>query len=82
MKNYQQAYDLIADMLADAKDLDVGALSPDMPLHHLKLDSLDYVEMMVLAKREFNYTLTAETFIAQPDMTLRELCLLLTGEEK
>lgn len=80
MKNYQQVYQIICEMICDAKDLEMGELEPDMPLHQLKLDSLDYVELMVLAKREFNVILTAETFIDNPEMTLSELCQLLVDQ--
>lgn len=50
MEKYQQVYDTVCEMLCDAKDLEMSALSPEMPLYQLKLDSLDYVELMVLAK--------------------------------
>ena len=53
MENYQQVYDTVTEMICDAKDLERADLAPEMPLHQLKLDSLDYVELMVLAKREF-----------------------------
>jgi acyl carrier protein len=82
MKTYQEAYELVCEMLSDAKDLDINELSAEMPLHYLRLDSLDYVELMVLAKREFGYTLNAELFISQPNMTLGELCHLLIAEDK
>ncbi|VTR24818.1 Uncharacterised protein [Serratia fonticola] len=53
MEKYQQVYLTVSEMICDAKDLEMDDLSPEMPLHQLKLDSLDYVELMVLAKREF-----------------------------
>ncbi|MFC0226279.1 acyl carrier protein [Serratia aquatilis] len=74
MEKYEQVYNAVCEMICDAKDLELTDLSPEMPLHQLKLDSLDYVELMVLAKREFGATLTAEMFIANPTMTLGELC--------
>ncbi|MFB0713103.1 acyl carrier protein [Buttiauxella noackiae] len=82
MKKYPEAYTLVCEMLCDAKDLEFDALEPDMLLRHIKLDSLDYVELMVLAKREFGFVLTPELFIDNPDMTLSELCHLLVGEKK
>ncbi len=82
MKTYQEAYELVSEMLSDAKDLDINELSAELPLYYLKLDSLDYVELMVLAKREFGFTLNAELFIRQPSMTLGELCHMLITEEK
>ncbi|MCA4825591.1 MAG: acyl carrier protein [Serratia rubidaea] len=82
MERYQQVYDTLCEMICDAKDLDSSQLSPDMPLHQLKLDSLDYVEMMVLAKREFGATLNAEMFIEHPNMMLGELCHALAEQKK
>ncbi|MEB6336728.1 acyl carrier protein [Serratia rhizosphaerae] len=82
MEKYQQVYDTLCEMICDAKDLDASQLSPDMPLLQLKLDSLDYVEMMVLAKREFGATLSAEMFIEHPEMTLGELCHTLAEQKK
>jgi len=81
MKNAQQAYELVCEMLCDAKDLEMSALSPDMPVQHIKLDSLDYVELMVLAKREFDFVLTAELFIDNPNLTLGELCQMMVTEK-
>ncbi|AGB83811.1 phosphopantetheine-containing protein [Serratia sp. FGI94] len=82
MEKYQQVYDTLCEMICDAKDLDASQLSPEMPLPQLKLDSLDYVEMMVLAKREFGVTLNAEMFIEHPNMTLGELCHVLAEQKK
>ncbi|MFT2789270.1 acyl carrier protein [Serratia sp. T13T92] len=82
MGNYQQVYDTVTEMICDAKDLEMADLAPEMPLQQLNLDSLDYVELMVLAKREFGVTLNAEMFINQPNMTLGELCQSLADTQK
>ncbi|MHA7845534.1 acyl carrier protein [Serratia sp. D1N4] len=82
MEKYEQVYSTVCEMICDAKDLEMSDLSPEMPLHHLKLDSLDYVELMVLAKREFGATLSAEMFIDKPEMTLGELCHMLAEQPK
>ena len=55
-------------------------LNPDMPLYQLKLDSLDYVELMVLAKKEFGVTVESELFVDNINMTLRELCQYLSDK--
>lgn len=78
MKTYDEVYQKVCEMICDAKDLDESALSPDLSLNSLRLDSLDYVELTVLAKKEFGVTLQAEMFEKQPDMTLGELCQKLT----
>lgn len=74
MEKYDRVYQSVCEMICDAKDLEMADLSPELPLYQLKLDSLDYVELMVLGKREFGATLNAEMFIDSPNMTLGELC--------
>lgn len=82
MEKYQQVYNTVSEMICDAKDLEPTDLEPEMPLYQLKLDSLDYVELMVLAKREFGATISAEMFINKPNMTLGELCQDLAERQK
>lgn len=74
MEKYQILYEKICAMLYEARELKRASLSADMSLQQLGLDSLDYVELMLLAKREFGITLSAEIFLEHPDMTLGELC--------
>lgn len=80
MSQYDVVYEKVCDMICDAKDMEMEQLSPDMPLHQIGLDSLDYVELMVLAKREFKASITAEAFIQNPNMTLGDLCRHLAQE--
>lgn len=76
----QSVYDIVCEMLCDAKDLEPEQLTPEMLVQHIKLDSLDYVELMVLVKREFNATLSADMFIENPQMTLGEMCQILEAQ--
>lgn len=76
----QEVYTLICEMLCDAKDLDADMLTPDIRVRALKLDSLDYVELMVLAKREFNVTLSGDIFIENPQLTLGEMSQMLEDQ--
>lgn len=72
--NVDSVYQLISEMLCDAKDLDESTLTTETPLNQIGLDSLDYVELMVLAKRHFGVTITADTFTQNHAMTLGDLC--------
>ncbi|MEN4905264.1 acyl carrier protein [Rahnella bonaserana] len=78
MANYDEVYSKVCEMLCDAKDLEQEELTPDMPLYQLKLDSLDYVELMVLAKKEFGVTIEADLFVDNVNITVRELCQYLS----
>lgn len=79
MSQYDIVYSKVCDMICDAKDMEMDQLSAEMPLYQIGLDSLDYVELMVLAKREFKADITAESFVENPNMTLGELCQLLAN---
>lgn len=80
MSQYDVIYEKVSDMIADAKDLECEDIQADAPLALLSLDSLDYVELIILAKREFGVTLTAELFIQHPNITLREVCEYIDKE--
>ncbi|EPQ0973032.1 TPA: acyl carrier protein [Citrobacter farmeri] len=80
MSQHEMIYEKISEMICDAKDLAPEALTPETTLPELELDSLDYVELMVLAKREFNVTINPEMFMKNPTMTLRELSQRIAQE--
>ncbi|WP_253379198.1 acyl carrier protein [unidentified bacterial endosymbiont] len=82
MAQYDEVYSKVCEMLCDAKDLEMDSLSPEMPLYQLKLDSLDYVELMVLAKKEFGVAIEADVFINNVNMTLGELCQYLSEKSQ
>ncbi|HIE4800098.1 TPA: acyl carrier protein [Serratia marcescens] len=80
MEKYHRLYEAICGLLYETKGLDGTLLSADMPLQQLGLDSLDYMELMLLVRREFGITLNAEMFIERPDLTLGELCHVMTSQ--
>lgn len=80
MEKYHRLYEAICGLLYEAKGLDRTLLSADIPLQQLGLDSLDYMELMLLVRREFGITLNAEMFIERPDLTLGELCHVMTSQ--
>lgn len=82
MTQYEDVYSKVCEMLCDAKDMELEDLSAKMPLFQLKLDSLDYVELMVLAKREFGVSVGADLFTDRPSLTLGELCQYLSENSK
>jgi len=74
MTKYNDVLEKVCELICDAKDLEPEEVTENIPLTELKLDSLDYVELMVLAKREYKITLEADWFIQNPGITLGELC--------
>ncbi len=53
-----------------------------MTLVQLEFDSLDYVELMVLVKRDFNVALDAEFFLEHPEISVKALCEHIDKESK
>ncbi|HBO23357.1 MULTISPECIES: acyl carrier protein [unclassified Providencia] len=74
MSQYQNIYIKISEMICDAKDLETEDMNENLTLIQLEFDSLDYVELMVLVKREFNLSLDADFFIQHPNISVKILC--------
>ncbi|MBQ0688329.1 acyl carrier protein [Providencia rettgeri] len=79
MSDYQTIYLKINEMICDVKDLDED-IDANQTLDQIKFDSLDYVELMVLVKREYNVALTADFFIENSTMTIKELIEYISKE--
>lgn len=80
MEKYHRVYEAICGLLHEARGLERTLLSAEMPLQQLGLDSLDYMELMLLVRRECGITLTAEMLIEYPELTLGELCHVVTRQ--
>ena len=50
-------FETIAKLLAEAKDLDVAAIKPEMTFTDLGLDSLDVAELVMNMEDELNVTI-------------------------
>jgi acyl carrier protein len=50
-------FETIAKLLAEAKDLDVAAIKPEMTFADLGLDSLDVAELVMNMEDELNVTI-------------------------
>lgn len=75
---YTELYTKIANTIIDAKELSPEDISEETTLSVLELDSLDYVEIMVLVKREFDITINFADALSSSDITLKEFCLLIS----
>lgn len=71
---YTKLYNAITSTIADAKDLPLEDINEQTTISELELDSLDYVELMVLVKKEFNITINFDETIKSNDITLKEFC--------
>ncbi|PDO84076.1 acyl carrier protein [Kosakonia sacchari] len=74
MNMYTELYNAIASTIADAKDLPLEEINEQTTISELGLDSLDYVELMVMVKKQFNITINFEAAMKSTDITLKEFC--------
>lgn len=80
MNSFQKIFNALAETIADAKDMEVTELTPNLTLHELALDSLDYVELMVLVKRDFKVNINFEKIIKDHGITIENLCQFIENE--
>ncbi|CAB9495205.1 acyl carrier protein [Alteromonas macleodii] len=74
MSNIENIYAVTKDVILDLKDFEEDEMNIDMTFEDLDLDSLDFVEMQVVMKKNFKVTLDPEMFESGAISTLRELC--------
>jgi acyl carrier protein len=63
----------VRDIIEEVKDFD-GAIEYETTLEALALDSLDYVQTQIEAKKRFGVDLSAELFITGQISTVGQLC--------
>lgn len=78
---YNKLLNSIVNTVADAKDIPVEDINEETTLSMLGLDSLDYVEIMVLIKKEFNLSLNLTQVVKSTDITLREFCMSVVSSQ-
>lgn len=67
------ASEFLTSSLLELKDIDSAALTPDLTLEELALDSLDYVEIQVGIKKHFGVDVQTDLFSSGAIKTLGEL---------
>jgi acyl carrier protein len=59
----QEVADIINGFLVDEFEIDAASITPDAPLKEtLDLDSLDYVDLVVIIENNFGVKLTGDDF--------------------
>jgi acyl carrier protein len=68
-----QIQHFLRDAILELKDLDEAILVPETTIEDLQLDSLDYVEIQVGIKRQYDVSIDAELFATGAIKTLGDL---------
>lgn len=69
----------LRNAILELKDFDESELVPEMTIENLKLDSLDYVEIQVGIKKQFNVSVEPELFVKGVIKTLGDLVAYIHG---
>ncbi len=73
MTTKEQVLTFVQEIIEEVKDFD-GVIDFDTTLEALALDSLDYVQTQIEAKKRYGVDLTAELFITGQISTVGQLC--------
>jgi len=73
MSTKEQVLAFVQEIIEEVKDFD-GQIDFDTTLEALALDSLDYVQTQIEAKKRYGVDLTAELFISGQISTVGQLC--------
>lgn len=72
----------ICSIIAEAKGISQDDITPKTRLSSLGLDSLDFVELMVLCKREFAVNISSSFLSENKDISMLQLCDYINTEGK
>ncbi|HEI3268047.1 TPA: acyl carrier protein [Escherichia coli] len=72
----------ICSIIAEAKGISQDDITPETCLSSLGLDSLDFVELMVLCKREFAVNISSSFLSENKDISMLQLCNYINTERK
>ena len=71
-------FETIAKLVAEAKDLDVAAVKPEMTFADLGLDSLDVAELVMNMEDELNVTIEISPLLK----TVQDVATLVDEQKK
>ncbi len=74
MNTLESVFDVIRDLILELKDDEIGPITLDSTIESLDLDSLDFVEMQVVARKKLNVVMDPAAFASRDISTLRALC--------
>lgn len=80
MVTKQQVLEFVRELIAEVKDYD-GVVEFDTTLEALALDSLDYVQAQIEAKKRYGVNLTSELFMSGQIKTVGEMCAYIVESQ-
>jgi acyl carrier protein len=74
MELFDEIYTKSVDLILDLKDFDEDDINKDLTFEELDLDSLDFIEIQVVLKKNYGVTIQAEAFQEGEINTIGDLC--------
>lgn len=74
MSNVERIFSVVCDVITSLKDVEADQLSLETRIDSLDMDSLDFVELQVVVKKNFAVHIDPEKFISGEIEYLSDLC--------
>lgn len=74
MNTAQSAFNAARELILELKDAEEHEITPETRFDALELDSLDFVEMQLVIKKQFAVTLDPDAFASGRIATLGQMC--------
>lgn len=74
MSTENEVYEVLEELISELKDIEPEDLSRDMTFEELELESLDFVQLQVVYKKQFSVALDPEVFLNEEVKTIDEFC--------
>lgn len=74
MNTTDHIFSVVKNLVLEIKDVDEDDITPETRIDSLDLDSLDFIELQVVIKKQFGATLDPGVFVSGQIATLSEMC--------
>ena len=79
MSTFQKVYQAIADVILEVSDIEEDKLSPASTFEEVGIDSIDYIELGLVVKRNFGLSVDGKLFESGELSNIQELCDYIIG---
>ena len=73
-ESVSEVYEVLTDLISELKDIEPEDINSDMTFDELELESLDFVQLQVVYKKQFGVALDPAVFLNQEVKTVGEFC--------
>jgi acyl carrier protein len=79
MSTFKQVYQAIIDVILNVSDIEEEELSPASTFEEVDIDSIDYIELGFMVKKNFNLSIDGALFESRELTDIQQLCDYIIG---